>query len=79
MNYQLRLELQVSLGQWIKDVMTNYNISATMMEDALNKALLDIKDKVHEELLIQQFEAAAKQQKSVEFEPEEEREEEGNE
>lgn len=78
MNYQLRLELQVSLSQWIKDVMANYNISATMMEDALNKALLDIKDKVHEELLIQQFEAA-KQQKSVEFEPEEEREEEDNE
>lgn len=78
MNYQLRLELQVSLGQWIKDVMANYNISATMMEDALNKALLDIKDKVHEELLIQQLEAA-KQQKSVEFEPEEEKKEECNE
>ena len=75
MNYQLRLELQVSLGQWIKDVMTNYNISATMMEDALNKALLDIKDKVHEELLIQQLEVA-KQQKSIDFESEEEREEE---
>ena len=75
MNYQLRLELQVSLSQWIKDVMANYNISATMMQDALNKALLDIKDKVHEELLIQQFEAA-KQQKSVEFESKEEREEE---
>ena len=74
MNYQLRLELQVSLGQWIKDVMTNYNISATMMEDALNKALLDIKDKVHEELLIQQFEAT-KQQKNIEFESEEEKEE----
>ena len=75
MNYQLRLELQVSLGQWIKDVMSNYNISATMMEDALNKALLDIKDKVHEELLIQQLEAV-KQQKNIEFESEEEREEE---
>ena len=75
MNYQLRLELQVSLGQWIKDVMSNYNISATMMEDALNKALLDIKDKVHEELLIQQLEVA-KQQKNIEFEPEEESEEE---
>ena len=75
MNYQLRLELQVSLGQWIKDIMANYDISATMMEDALNKALLDIKDKVHEELLIQQLEAA-KQQKNIEFESEEEREEE---
>ena len=78
MNYQLRLELQVSLGQWIKDVMANYNIPATMMEDALNKALLDIKDKVHQELLMQQLEAA-KQQKSVEFEPEEEKEERSNE
>jgi hypothetical protein len=78
MNYQLRLELQVSLGQWIKDVMANYNIPATMMEDALNKALLDIKDKVHQELLMQQLEAA-KQQKSVEFEPEEEKEEGSNE
>lgn len=78
MNYQLRLELQVSLGQWIKDVMTNYNIPATMMEDALNKALLDIKDKVHQELLMQQLEAA-KQQKNIEFEPEEEKEEGNNE
>jgi hypothetical protein len=78
MNYQLRLELQVSLGQWITDVMASYNIPATMMEDALNKALLDIKDKVHQELLMQQLEAA-KQQKSVEFEPEEEKEEGSNE
>lgn len=78
MNYQLRLELQVSLGQWIKDVMANYNIPATMMEDALNKALLDIKDKVHQELLMQQLEAA-KQQESIKFEPEEEKEEGNNE
>ena len=53
-NLQLRLELQISLQQWIDNTMSNYNISAAEMEDALSRILLKLKDKVCEDYLIEQ-------------------------
>ncbi len=53
-NLQLRLELQVSLQRWIDNTMSNYNISAAEMEDALSRILIKIKDKVYEDYLIEQ-------------------------
>lgn len=53
-NLQLRLELQASLQQWIDNTMSNYNISAAEMEDALSRILLKLKDKVFEDYLIEQ-------------------------
>ena len=53
-NLQLRLELQISLQRWIDSTMSNYNISAAEMEDALSRVLLKLKDKVFEDYLIEQ-------------------------
>lgn len=47
-----RLELQGSIQQYIESFMYNNNISAAMMEDALNKVLLFVKDKAVTEFLI---------------------------
>lgn len=56
-NLQLRLELQVSLQRWIDNTMSNYNISAAEMEDALSRILLKLKDKVFEDYLVEQQQA----------------------
>lgn len=51
---QLRLELQASLQQWIDSTMQQYNISSAMMEDAVTKVLVQLKDKVFQEYLVEQ-------------------------
>ena len=56
-NLQLRLELQVSLQRWVDNTMSNYNISAAEMEDALSRILLKLKDKVFEDYLVEQQQA----------------------
>ncbi len=53
-NLQTRLELQISAQQWADTIMSQYNISATEMEDALTKVLLNLKQKVIQEYLIEQ-------------------------
>ena len=49
---QTRLELQSMVQQWINGTMQQYNISPSMMDDALSKALLSIKEQVIKEFLI---------------------------
>lgn len=56
-NLQLRLELQTSLQRWIDTTMSNYNISAAEMEDAVSRILLKLKDKVFEDYLLEQQQA----------------------
>ena len=57
MNLQMRLELQGSLQQWIDSAMSQYNISAAEMEDAVSKVLLKLKDQVVMEYLMEQQQA----------------------
>jgi hypothetical protein len=54
---QLRFELQGSLQQWVDSTMQQYNISAAMMEDAMSKILLSLKDKVWQDYLLEQQKA----------------------
>lgn len=54
---QLRFELQGSLQQWVNSTMQQYNISAAMMEDAMSKVMLSLKDKVWQDYLIEQQKA----------------------
>lgn len=54
---QLRFELQGSLQQWVNSTMQQYNISAAMMEDAMSKVLLSLKDKVWQDYLLEQQKA----------------------
>lgn len=49
---QKRMEVQASVIEWIDFFMKQNNISASMMEDALSKALISIKDKAVKEFLI---------------------------
>lgn len=59
-NYlELRFELQSSLQQWVDSIMQRYNISAAMMEDAMSKILLSLKDKAWQEYLLEQQKAYA--------------------
>lgn len=48
---QKRMEVQASVIEWIDFFMKQNNISASMMEDALSKALVSIKDKAIKEFL----------------------------
>ena len=59
MNLQTRLEVQGATQQWVASFMQQYSISASMMEDALNKILCNLKDQVMIEFLSA---AAAEQQ-----------------
>jgi len=54
---QLRFELQGSLQQWVDSTMKQYNISAAMMEDAISKILLGLKDQVLQDYLFEQQKA----------------------
>ena len=57
MNLQTRLELQGSLQQWIDSTMAQFNISAAQMEDAMSKVMLNLKDKVLQDYLLEQQKA----------------------
>ena len=61
MNLQTRLEVQGATQQWVDSFMRQYNISASLMEDALNKVLCNLKDKVVLELLTEAAVAAQAQ------------------
>lgn len=68
-NLQARLEVQGATQQWVASFMTQYNISPSMMEDALNKVLCTLKD----EVMIEFLNAAA-----AEEQPPQEEEEDAN-
>lgn len=53
---QFRLEVQSGVKQILDGFMTTNNITPSMMEDAINKYLVSLKDKV-----LQEFIAAASQ------------------
>lgn len=54
--FELRLRLQNTIQDYVNQVMISNNVSAAMMEDALNKVLTNLKDKV-----LLEFIAAASQ------------------
>ena len=63
---QTRLELQSMVQQWVNATMQQYDISPSMMDDALSKALLSIKEQVIQEFLIAAQTASFNQQEDVE-------------
>lgn len=65
MNLQTRLELQGSLQQYVENLLNN-GISAAMMEDALNKTLLYVKDRAVTEFLISAQRANTKEEEGEE-------------
>lgn len=72
---QIRLEVQGAIQQWVASFMEEYQIPAYMMEDALNKVLLNLKDQVVTDLLTAAAQVQlAQQQKQVESESPQEQE-----
>lgn len=49
---QFRIEVQTSVKNFVDDLIITNNIPAAIMEDALNKVLLDIKDQVLREFIV---------------------------
>ena len=68
---QTPLELQGAVQQWVDSFMVQHNISPAMMDDALSKALLNIKELVIQEYLIAAQMASSNQQEDVEEVPDE--------
>lgn len=48
---QTRLEVQGAVQQWAASFMAQYGIPAAMMEDALNKVLITLKEQIVIDLL----------------------------
>ena len=73
MSLQQRLELQLSIQQWLDNLIMNNHLRAADVEDALNKVLVNLKDQVMLEVLIEQAQQQ-QQQTSIEENLQEEQE-----
>lgn len=51
-NLEKRMQVQAAVNEWINNFMRDNNLSASIMEDALSKTLLSIKDQAMKEFLI---------------------------
>lgn len=71
---QYRLELQNTVRDYLEGIRVQNNVTAAAMEDAINKYLVELKDKI-----VSEFIAAASQPPVVEEEPVEEEEKGGTE
>lgn len=71
---QYRLELQNTVRNYLEGIRVQNNVTAAAMEDAINKYLVELKDKI-----VSEFIAAASQPPAVEEEPVEEEEKGGTE
>jgi hypothetical protein len=68
---QIRLEVQGAIQQWVASFMEEYQIPAYMMEDALNKVLLNLKDQVVTDLLTAAAQVQLAQQQTESESPQE--------
>lgn len=71
---QYRLELQSTVRNYLEGIRVQNNVTAAAMEDAINKYLVELKDKIMSEFIV-----AASQPSAVEEEPVEEEEKSGTE
>lgn len=49
---EFRIRVQGMVKQWVNQTRIANNISAAVMEDALNKVLVDLKDEVMKEFIV---------------------------
>lgn len=67
---QYRLELQNTVKEFLEGIRVQNKVSAAAMEDAINKYLLELKDKVMTEFIAAASQPTAVEDKSVEEEEE---------
>lgn len=65
MNQQQRIELQATVLQMVDSFMVNNQISASDMEDALNKVMVQLKDRILSNVLIEIYQEKAAQEETV--------------
>lgn len=68
-NLEKRMQVQAAVNEWVNTFMYNNNVSASMMEDALSKILISIKDQAMKEFLIY-VQSQAEQLNNIKEEPE---------
>lgn len=73
-NLQLKMEVQGAAQNWVASIMQQYGVSAVIMEDALTKVLLNLKDLVTQETIREIL--TAQTSNEIETEEKEEKEEE---
>ena len=73
---QLRLEVKAAAQNWVAAIMQQYEVPATIMEDALQSVQLNLKDLIAQEL-IAELQKQQHQQTSIQENKKEEEEENG--
>lgn len=58
MNLQTQYEVKGATQQWVASLMQQHNIPASIMVDALNSVLLNLKDAVIQEMFEESYRAA---------------------
>ena len=53
MNLRSNLEVQGVVQNWVAQMMSQYSISAEVMDSALNKVILQLKDQIMSDLLVE--------------------------
>lgn len=59
MNLQTQYEVKGATQQWVASLMQQHNIPASVMVDALNSVLLNLKDAVIQEMFEESYRAVA--------------------
>lgn len=59
MNQQTRIEIQGTVMRMIDSFMINNGVSAAIMEDALNKVMVQLKDRILDDLMTEAYQNAA--------------------
>ena len=59
MNLQTQYEVKGATQQWVASLMQQHNIPASIMVDALNSVLLNLKDAVIQEMFEESYRAVA--------------------
>lgn len=63
--FEFRAQVQASVQNFIESFMQQNNVSATMMEDAINKSMGWLKDQALKEMLISMQQAAQQAQQNT--------------
>ena len=64
MELQARLEVQAATQQWVAAFMNEYGVPADVMQEALTKVLLQLKDQIITDLLVAAAQAQSEQEQA---------------
>ena len=65
MNLQAQYEVKGATQKWVASFMQQYNVPASLMVDALNEVLVDLKGKIIQEMFEEAYHAQAMAQRAM--------------